>query len=116
MGWALIGSWWTSDFGTNRTNRAGLMMSVVRVLTGNDLQRGKTALLTHLRYRLNDERTDNGHNFLKPRGRSVKPAEEKRTCAAASCLVGCAAASMRYDDEIRVFSRLVAKSVVGNNQ
>lgn len=30
--------------------------------------------------------------------------------------VGCAAASMRYNDEIRVFSRLVAKSVVGNNQ
>ena len=28
----------------------------------------------------------------------------------------CAAASMRYHDEIRVFSRLVAKSVVGNNQ
>src|SRR6266516_2347651 len=31
-------------------------------------------------------------------------------------LVGCAAASMRYHDEIRVFSRLMAKSVVGNNQ
>ena len=30
--------------------------------------------------------------------------------------VGCAAASMRYHDEIRVFSRLMAKSVVGNNQ
>jgi hypothetical protein len=28
----------------------------------------------------------------------------------------CAAASMRYHDEIRVFSRLMAKSVVGNNQ
>src|ERR1700676_5794937 len=31
-------------------------------------------------------------------------------------LVGCAAASMRYHDEIRVFSRLMAKFVVGNNQ
>jgi hypothetical protein len=31
-------------------------------------------------------------------------------------LVGCAAASMRHHDEIRVFSRLMAKSVVGNNQ
>src|SRR6202166_4156745 len=31
-------------------------------------------------------------------------------------LVGCADASMRYHDEIRVFSRLMAKSVVGNNQ
>jgi ABC-type uncharacterized transport system substrate-binding protein len=30
--------------------------------------------------------------------------------------VGCAAASMRYHDEIRVISRLRAKSVVGNNQ
>jgi hypothetical protein len=28
----------------------------------------------------------------------------------------CAAASMRYHDEIRVFSGLMAKSVVGNNQ
>ena len=32
------------------------------------------------------------------------------------CWWGCAAASMRYHDEIRVFSRLMAKSVVGNNQ
>jgi hypothetical protein len=31
-------------------------------------------------------------------------------------LVGCASASMRYHDEIRVFSRLMAKSAVGNNQ
>ena len=31
-------------------------------------------------------------------------------------LVGCAALSTRYHDEIRVFSRLMAKSVVGNNQ
>jgi hypothetical protein len=61
-----------------RTNRAGLNDVRCSGQTGNDLQRGKTALLTHLRYRLNDERTDNGHNFLKPRGRSVKPVEEKR--------------------------------------
>src|SRR6202035_1937608 len=40
--------------------------------------------MTHLRHRLNDEQTDNGHNFLRPRGRSVKPVEEKRTCAVAS--------------------------------
>jgi hypothetical protein len=31
-------------------------------------------------------------------------------------LVGGAAASMRYHNEIRVFSGLMAKSVVGNNQ
>jgi hypothetical protein len=31
-------------------------------------------------------------------------------------LVGCAAASMRYHDEVRVFSRLMANSVVGDNQ
>ena len=31
-------------------------------------------------------------------------------------LVGRATASMRYHDEIRVFSRLMAKFVVGNNQ
>jgi hypothetical protein len=91
-------------------------MSVVEGMNGPSSDVGRGPNLTHLRYRLNDERTDNGHNFLKPRGRSVKPVEEKRTCAAASCLVGCAAASMRYHDEIRVFSRLVAKSVVGNNQ
>jgi hypothetical protein len=43
--------------------------------------------------------------------------EEKRTFAQRHhVLVGCAAASMRYRDEIRVFSRLMAKSVVGNNQ
>jgi hypothetical protein len=64
--------------------------------------------------RLNDEQTDNAHNFLRPRGRSVKPVKEKRTCAVA--LMGCAAASMRHHDEIRVCSRLGAKSVVGNNQ
>jgi hypothetical protein len=72
--------------------------------------------LTHLRHRLSDEQTDNGHNFLRPRGRLVKPVEEKRTCAADRVFVGCAAASMRYHDEIRVFSRLMANFVVGNNQ
>ena len=42
----------------------------------------------HLRHRLNDEQSDNGHNFLGPRDRSVKPVEENRTCAAASCVGG----------------------------
>ena len=45
-----------------------------------------------------------------------KPVEEKRTCEWHRVLVGRAAASMRYHDEIRVSSRLMAKSVVGNNQ
>lgn len=31
-------------------------------------------------------------------------------------LVGCVAASMRYHDEIRIFTGLMAKSTVGNNQ
>jgi hypothetical protein len=44
--------------------------------------------LTHLRHRLDDEQTDNGQNFLRPRGRSVKPVKEKRTCAVASCVGG----------------------------
>jgi hypothetical protein len=45
--------------------------------------------------------------------------EEKADLRAAArhrVLVGCLAASMRYHDEIRVFPRLMAKSVVGNNQ
>jgi hypothetical protein len=75
-----------------------------------------SAFETHLRHRLNDEQTDNGHNFLRPRGRSVKLAKEKRLAQWHHVLAGCATASMRYHDEIRVFSRLVAKSVVGNNQ
>ena len=69
-----------------------------------------------LRHQLNDEQTDKGPNFLKSRGRSVKPAKEKRLAQWHHVLAGCALASMRYDNEIRVFSRLVAKSVVGNNQ
>jgi hypothetical protein len=34
--------------------------------------------------RLDGEQTDNGQDFLRRRGRSVKPVQEKRTCAAAS--------------------------------
>src|SRR5439155_341559 len=42
--------------------------------------------------------------------------EQFQRGATASCVGGFAAASMRYHDEIRVFSRLLANSVVGNNQ
>jgi hypothetical protein len=70
---------------------------------------------THLRHRLNDEQTDNGHNFLRPRGR-LNPWKKSGLAQRHRVLVGCAAASMRYHNEIRVISRLMAKSVVGNNQ
>ena len=49
-------------------------------------------------------------------GRSVNPWKKSGLAQRHRVLVGCAAASMRYHDEIRVFSRLMAKSVVGNNQ
>jgi hypothetical protein len=65
--------------------------------------------MTHLRHRLNDEQIDHEGVRLNPWKKSG-PAQWHRV------LVGCAAASMRYHDEIRVFSRLMAKFVVGNNQ
>jgi hypothetical protein len=54
--------------------------------------------------------------LIKISGSSVKPVEKRGLAQWHRVLVACAAASMRYHDEIRVFSRLVAKSVVGNNQ
>ena len=71
-------------------------------------------LMAHLRHRLNDEQTDNGHNFLRPRGRSVKPVEKNGLAQRHGVLVGCAAASMRYHDEIRVFSLAGATLHSGN--
>jgi hypothetical protein len=76
---------------------------------------GVRAALPHLRHRSNDEQTDNGHNFLRPRGR-LNPRKKTGLAQRRRVSVGCAAASMRYHDEIRVFSRLMAKSVVVNNQ
>jgi hypothetical protein len=46
MGWTLIGSWWTSDFGTFETCRADLTMSAHQGQTGSDGLMVKTALLT----------------------------------------------------------------------
>src|ERR1700687_4571132 len=83
--------------------------------TGSGRRHIKTTASTHLRHRLNDEQTDNGHNFLRPRGR-LNPWKKSGLAQRHRVLVGCAAASMRYHDEIRVFSRLMAKSVVRNNQ
>ncbi len=82
---------------------------------GSPVSGSSGPVLTHLRHRLNDEQTDNGHNFLRPRGR-LNPWKKSGLAQRHRVLVGCAAASMRYHDEIRVFSRLMAKSVVGNNQ
>ena len=83
--------------------------------SGHDSDIVKPTRLTHLRHRLNDEQTDNGHNFLRQVVR-LNPWKESGLAQWHRVLVGCAAASMRYHDEIRVFSRLMAKSVVGNNQ
>jgi hypothetical protein len=56
-----------------------------------DLKRptdGRRDAIDNMRHRLNDDQTDNEQNFLRPRGRSVKPVEETRTCAVASCVGG----------------------------
>src|ERR1700736_635608 len=50
-----------------------------RGMNGLGSDAARSPKMTHLRHQLNDEQTDNGHNFLRPRGRSVKPVEEKRT-------------------------------------
>jgi len=71
--------------------------------------------MTHLRHRLNDEQTDNGHNFSDHEAVRLNPWKKSGPAQWHRVLVGCAAASMRYHDEIRVFSRLMANSVVGYN-
>ena len=76
---------------------------------GSERRTVKVTRLAHLRHRLNDEQTDHDGVQLNPWKKSG-PAQWHRA------LVGCAAASVRYHDEIRVFSRLMAKFVVGNNQ
>jgi len=62
---------------------------------GSERRTVKVTRLAHLDIGLMTSRPDHDG--------SVKPVEEKRTCAVASCVGGCAAASVRYHDEIRVF-------------
>jgi hypothetical protein len=95
--------------GTRETRRLRRAMSEFEEKTGSERRTVKVTRLIHLRHRLNGEQTDHEGVQLNPWKKSG-PAQWHRA------LVGCAAASMRYHDEIRVFSRLMAKFVVGNNQ
>src|ERR1700730_3999395 len=72
-----------------------IVLQHYRGMNGLGSDAARSPKMTHLRHQLNDEQTDNGHNFLRPRGRSVKLAKEKRLAQWHHVLAGCATASMR---------------------